>query len=163
MAKRELAQMNVARLRAPLDSPQLADFVGALDRINALADGSPGFVWRLQDESGNATALHPMGEDIIVNLTVWQDARFLQAYVYRSDHAAVMKRRREWFEKMDLYLVLWWVPRGHRPSVQEGIARLDLLRSLGPSQDAFTFGRLFPPPGSGDTALGSLDTPCPAN
>ena len=163
MAKRELAQMNVARLRAPLDSPQLADFVGALDRINALADGSPGFVWRLQDESGNATALHPMGEDIIVNLTVWQDARFLQAYVYRSDHAAVMKRRREWFEKMDLYLVLWWVPRGHRPSVQEGIARLDLLRSLGPSQDAFTFGKLVPPPGSGDTALGSLDTPCPAN
>ena len=163
MAKHELAQMNVARLRAPLDSPQLADFVGALDRINTLADGSPGFVWRLQDDSGNATALHPMGEDIIVNLTVWQDAKSLQAFVYRSDHAAVMKRRREWFEKMDLYLVLWWVPRGHRPSVEEGIARLGLLRSLGPSEDAFKFGKLFPSPDSGETALGSLDTPCPAS
>jgi hypothetical protein len=73
-----------------------------------------------------------------------------------------MKRRREWFEKMDLYLVLWWVPRGHRPSAEEGIARLDLLRSLGPSEDAFTFGQLFPAPDSGDTALGSVDSPCPA-
>jgi hypothetical protein len=162
MATHELAQMNVARLRAPLDSPQLADFVGALDRINALADRSPGFVWRLQDDTGNATALQPMGADIIVNLTVWQDAKSLQAFVYRSDHAAVMKRRREWFEKMDLYLVLWWVPRGHRPSAEEGIARLDLLRSLGPGEDAFTFGKLFPAPDSGDPALGSLDTPCPA-
>jgi hypothetical protein len=162
MATHELAQMNVARLRAPLDSPQLADFVGALDRINALADRSPGFVWRLQDDTGNATALHPMAEDVIVNLTVWKDAKSLQAFVYRSDHAAVMKRRREWFEKMDLYLVLWWVPRGHRPSAEEGIARLDLLRSLGPSEDAFTFGQLFPAPDSGDTALGSVDSPCPA-
>ena len=145
MADCELAQMNVARLRAPLDSPELADFVGALDRINALADGSPGFVWRLQDESGNATALHPMGDDVIVNMSVWQDARSLQAFVYRGGHAGVMKRRREWFEKMDLYLVLWWVPRGHRPTAQEGIARLELLRERGPSADAFTFGRLFPP------------------
>jgi hypothetical protein len=115
MSRFELAQMNVARLRAPLDSPQLADFVGALDRINAVADGSSGFVWRLQDDSGNATALQPMGVDIIINMSVWKDAQSLQAFTYRSDHAGVMKRRREWFEKMDLYLVLWWVPRGHRP------------------------------------------------
>ena len=121
MAAFDLAQMNVARLRAPLDSPLLADFVGALDRINALADGSPGFVWRLQDDSGNATALSPMGEDIIVNLSVWQDAESLQAFVYRSDHVGVMRRRREWFEKMDLYLVLWWVPHGHRPTAAEGV------------------------------------------
>src|SRR5687768_5900829 len=94
MATCELAQMNVARLRAPLDSPQLADFVGALDRINAVADGSAGFVWRLQDDAGNATALRPMGEDIIVNLSVWQDLESLQAFVYRSDHAGVMRRRR---------------------------------------------------------------------
>ena len=145
MAACELAQMNVARLRAPLDSPQLADFVGALDRINAVADASAGFVWRLQDEAGNATALRPMGDDFIVNLSVWQDVESLQAYVYRSDHAGVMRRRREWFEKMDLYLVLWWVPRGHRPTEEEGIARLNLLRSLGPTPDAFTFGKLFPP------------------
>ena len=162
MARYELAQMNVARLRAPLDSPQLADFVGALDRINAIADSSPGFVWRLQDESGNATALHPMGEDIIVNMSVWQDPQSLQAFVYRSDHIGVMRRRRDWFEKMDLYLVLWWVPRGHRPTTEEGIERLDLLRSRGPSAEAFTFGNLFPAPGSGEAVAGSLDTPCPA-
>jgi hypothetical protein len=162
MSQHELAQMNVARLRAPIDSPQLADFVAALDRINAVADGSPGFVWRLQDDSGNATALRPLGEDVIVNMSVWQGAESLQAFVYRGDHAGVMKRRREWFGKMDFYLVLWWVPRGHRPTVEEGIARLELLRSRGPGPDAFTFGRLFPAPDSGDTALGSLETPCPA-
>jgi hypothetical protein len=162
MAQYELAQMNVARLKAPLDSPQLADFVGNLDRINAIADGSPGFVWRLQDESGNATALHPMGEDMIVNMSVWEDARSLQAFVYRSDHVGVMRRRREWFEKMDIYLVLWWVPRGHRPTEEEGIARLDLLRNRGPGPEAFTFGRMFPAPDSGESVAGSLDTPCPA-
>jgi hypothetical protein len=154
--------MNVARLRAPIDSPQLADFVGALDRINAIADGSPGFVWRLQDDSGNATTLRPMGEDMIINMSVWQDAQSLQAFVYRSDHIGVMRRRREWFEKMDLYLVLWWVPRGHRPTAQEGIERLDLLRSRGPGPDAFTFGKLFPAPDSAGQVTGSLATPCPA-
>lgn len=162
MACYELAQMNVARLKAPLDSPQLADFVHALDRINAIADRSEGFIWRLQDESGNATALHPMGEDIIVNMSVWRDSRSLQAFVYRSDHADVMRRRREWFEKMDLYLVLWWVPRGHRPTAEEGIERLELLRCRGPSADAFTFGNPFLAPGSGDPVPGTLGTPCPA-
>jgi len=163
VARFELAQMNVARLKAPLDSPQLADFVGALDGINALADASPGFVWRLQDDSGNATALHPMGEDIIVNMSVWRDPESLQAFVYRSDHAGVMRRRREWFQKMELYLVLWWVPRGQRPTPEEGIARLNLLRSGGPSEDAFSFGKLFSPPGSDARIADSLDTPCPAN
>ena len=92
MAPYELAQMNLARLRAPLDSPQLADFVGALDRINALADGSDGFFWRLQDESGNATGPHPMGEDVIVNMSVWRDSQSLQAFVYRSCASAVLAR-----------------------------------------------------------------------
>ena len=154
MAQHELAQVNVARLRAPLDSPQLADFVGALDRINAVADGSPGFVWRLQDEAGNATALHPMGEEFIFNMSVWQDPQSLQAFVYRSDHVGVMRRRREWFEKMDVFMVLWWVPRGHRPAAEEGIERLNLLRSRGPSADAFTFGNLFPAPGLSATISG---------
>ena len=162
MASHELAQMNVARLKAPLDSPQLADFVAALDRINAIADRSDGFVWRLQDDSGNATALHPMGEDIIVNMSVWHDPQSLQAFVYRSDHVGVMRRRREWFEQMELYLVLWWVPRGHRPTPEEGIARLESLRSRGPSAEAFTFGNLFPAPDSGDPVVSRLDTPCPA-
>ena len=162
MTQYELAQMNVARLRAPLDSPQLADFVGALDRINAIADKSPGFVWRLQDESGNATSLHPMGEDIIINMSVWKDAQALQAFVYHSDHVGVMRRRREWFERMDLYLVLWWVPSGRRPTAEEGIERLNLLRSRGASAEAFTFTRLYPAPGSGEAAESSLETPCPA-
>jgi Domain of unknown function (DUF3291) len=163
MAHYELAQMNVAHLRAPLDFPQLADFVGALDRINEIADGSNGFVWRLQDDSGNATTLRPMGEDIILNMSVWQDARSLQAFVYRSDHIAVMRRRREWFEKLDLYLVLWWVPGGHRPTVEEGIERLNLLRSRGPSADAFTFGNPFSVPGSGETVAVSPEASCPAS
>ena len=162
MSRFELAQMNVARLRAPLDSPQLADFVGALDRINAVADSSSGFVWRLQDDSGNATALQPMGVDIIINMSVWKDAQSLQAFTYRSDHAGVMKRRREWFEKMDMYLVLWWVPRGHRPSPEEGIARLESLRARGPGPEAFTFGRLFPSPDMPESDVRSLDSPCPA-
>src|SRR5262245_60871172 len=162
MSRFELAQMNVARLRAPLDSPQLADFINALDRINAIADRAPGFAWRLQDESGNATTLQPMGEDIIVNMSVWKDAKSLQAFVYRSDHAGVMRRRREWFEKMDLYMVLWWVPAGHRPSPEEGVERLTLLRSRGPGAEAFTFGNLFPAPDSPERAVGALDTPCPA-
>ena len=163
MTRYELAQMNVARLRAPLDSPQLADFVDALDRVNAIADGSTGFVWRLQDEAGNATALRPMGEDFIVNMSVWQDPQSLQAFVYRGDHVGVMRRRREWFEKMDLYLVLWWVPRGHRPAVEEGIERLSLLRKQGPSAKAFTFGTLFPAPGPGGTSGDSFEAHCPAS
>jgi len=163
MAGYELAQLNVARLRAPIDSPELADFVAALNPVNAVADRSPGFVWRLQDESGNATGLHPMGEDVIVNMSVWRDPASLQAFVYRGEHAGVMKRRREWFGKMDVYMVLWWVPRGHRPTVEEAIARLDLLRRSGPSREAFTFGNLFPAPDSGEAAAIALDTPCPAN
>lgn len=163
MSRCELAQLNVARLRAPLDSPQLADFVGALDRINAVADRSPGFVWRLQDASGNATGLHPLGVDIIVNMSVWRDPESLQSFVYCGEHAGVMKRRREWFGKMDVYMVLWWVPRGHRPTLEEAIGRLDVLRHNGPCADAFTFGKLFPAPGSAEDAVIALDTPCPAN
>jgi hypothetical protein len=145
MSGYELAQMNVARLRAPLDSPQLADFVDALDSINALADAAPGFVWRLEDDLV-ATTSSPLGDDYVVNFSVWRDAPSLLTFVYRSDHASVMKRRREWFEKTDVYLVLWWVSRGHRPTTEEGVARLELLRGSGPTQGAFTFGKLFPAP-----------------
>jgi len=162
MARYELAQLNVARLRAPIDSPQLADFVAALDPINAIADRSPGFVWRLQDDSGNATGLHPMGEDVIVNVSVWRDPESLQAFVYRGEHAGVMKRRREWFGKMDFYMVLWWVPQGHRPTVEEAITRLDLLRRNGPGAEAFTFAKLYPSPGTREAAAVAPDTACPA-
>lgn len=159
MSGHELAQMNIAHLRAPLDSPQLADFVAALDRINALADAAPGFVWRLEDDLDAPTS-SPLGDDYVVNLSVWRDAASLRAFVYRSDHAAVMRRRREWFEKTDVYLVLWWVPRGHRPTTEEGVARLELLRSNGPTPDAFTFEKPFPAPDCGSPL--ALDTPLEA-
>lgn len=144
----ELAQLNIARLKAPLDSPLLADFVANLDRINALAEGSPGFVWRLKDEGGDATAIRPLGEDTIVNLSVWQSIEALQAFVYRSAHVEIMKRRKEWFDAMgEAFMVLWWVSAGHRPSELEAIARLTLLRQRGPNPEAFGFKQPYPPPG----------------
>lgn len=163
MAKYELAQVNIARARGRMDSPLMADFVAALDRINALAERSPGFLWRLQDDSGNATSLRPLGDDTLINMSVWKDVESLHAFVYRSDHVEVMRRRREWFEKMDLFMVLWWVPPGHRPTMAEAIERLEILRERGPTPEAFTFRVSFPPPGSAAAAdEASFDEPCPA-
>ncbi len=147
MLRYELAQLNIALLKAPLDSPLLADFVANLDRVNALAESSPGFVWRLQTSDGDATALRPVGQDTLVNMSVWKDVESLRNYVYRSAHVEVMRRRKEWFERMaSAFVVLWWVPSGHRPSIQEALARLELLRSAGPSAQAFTFRQAYPPP-----------------
>jgi hypothetical protein len=114
MSRYELAQLNIARARAPLDSPVMADFAGNLERINRLAETMPGYVWRLKDESGDATALRPFGDDILVNMSVWKDVESLRAFMFRTDHAAIMRRRQEWFEHMDeAYAVFWWVPAGH--------------------------------------------------
>ena len=144
MSRYHLAQLNIAVAKAPLDSPLLADFVANLDRINALAESSPGFVWRLQTEEGNATALRPLGEQTLVNVSVWRDVESLNRYVYRSAHVEVMRRRKEWFERMrEAYVVLWWVRREHRPNVSEAIAKLELLRAKGPTKHAFTFHRAF--------------------
>lgn len=141
-----LAQFNLARMRYPLDHPAMADFVARLDDINALADASPGFVWRLQDEGGNATALRPLGEDMIVNMSVWESVETLDAFTYRSDHVAVMRERKRWFEMpKEAHLTLWWVPAGHRPTVIEAKARLDHLRRHGPTSYAFTFRTPFRP------------------
>ena len=143
----QLAQLNVARLRAPVDSPLLADFVGQLDAVNALADAAPGFVWRLQDESGNATSVRPWGEDMIVNMSVWESAEALMTYVFAAGHLDVLRRRREWFVPMDTaHLVLWWVPAGHQPPLDEARARLDLLDRAGATGDAFTLRQQFAPP-----------------
>ena len=145
----ELAQVNVARLLEPLESPRLADFVANLDRINALAEASEGFVWRLKEEGGNATSIRPFGPEHIVNVSVWRDVLSLSNFAYRSAHTEVLKRRREWFAKMDeAYQVVWWVPSGHHPDEMEAKARLELLRREGPTSDAFTFKKLFAPPGS---------------
>ena len=121
MSAYELAQLNIGIIRGPMDSPLMAEFAENLDRINALAESSPGFVWRLQTPEGNATTIRPFeNEKMLINMSVWQDADSLRKFVYRSAHADILRRRREWFEKiMEAILVLWWVPRGHRPSVEE--------------------------------------------
>ena len=147
MSTYELAQLNVAIMREPLESPRMADFVANLDRINALAEASPGFVWRLQTEEGDATALRPMGENTLINISVWQDVGALNRYVYGSAHVEIMRRRKEWFERMrEAYVVLWWVRKGHRPDFAEAHARLELLRAKGPTSEAFTFRQAFPAP-----------------
>ncbi|MBX7218920.1 MAG: DUF3291 domain-containing protein [Blastocatellia bacterium] len=147
MSAYHLAQLNIAVMKEPLDSPVMADFVANLDRINALAETAPGFVWRLQTDEGDATALRPMGDQILVNMSVWEDMASLSQYVYKSDHADIMRRRREWFEAMtEAFLVLWWVPKGHRPTINEALDRLGDLRQLGPTAKAFTFRQMFPPP-----------------
>ncbi len=144
-----LAQLNIATMREPLESPSMSDFVANLDRINAMAEAAPGFVWRLKDEAGDATALRPFGETTLVNMSVWRDVQSLTDFVYRSGHMEIMRRRREWFDRMaSAYVVLWWVPAGHVPTVEEAAERLELLRSRGASAAAFTFARPFAPPGA---------------
>ena len=147
MSNFELAQLNIAHLKAPIDSPILADFVANLDRINLLADASDGFRWRLETDEGNATSLRPFSDDVIVNMSVWRDLDALRNYVHHSAHTEIMKRRREWFAHApQAYAVLWWVPSGHRPSLSEAANRLERLRQHGPSSTAFTFGRSFRAP-----------------
>lgn len=147
MATYHLAQLNIAQMRTPMDSPEMADFVANLDRINALADSAPGFVWRLAGDDGNATAFRPFGEDTLVNLSVWESVDALRAFVYQSAHVEIMKRRKEWFDRMpQAYMVLWWVPAGHQPGEAEAKERLQWLRTHGPSEQAFTFQQSFPAP-----------------
>ncbi|MFT5142500.1 MAG: hypothetical protein ACI80V_000754 [Rhodothermales bacterium] len=143
-----LAQLNVGRAKAPLDYPVMADFVANLDRINALAEAAPGFVWRLKTDDGDATTLRPFGDDTIVNLSVWEDLESLRRYVYESGHLEIMRRRREWFSRMiEASMVLWWIPSGHQPDEAEAKERLDALHADGPSPEAFSFGASFPAPG----------------
>jgi hypothetical protein len=148
MTPYHLAQFNIARALADLDDPLLADFMAQLDEINALAEESPGFVWRLQTDSGNATDIQVSDDPrLLVNMSVWGSAKALFDYVYKSGHAKVMARRREWFERSGKpYLVLWWVSAGHRPTVEEALERLAELERNGPSPRAFTFKQRFPPP-----------------
>lgn len=147
MTQFNLAQLNIARLRAPLDSPLLADFVANLERINALAEKSPGYVWRLETDEGDATAIRPFGEEYIVNLSVWEDIESLRHFVYRSAHTEIMRRRKEWFERMtDAYAVLWWTRAGELPSESVARKKLLTLRNSGPTAAAFTFKQPFPPP-----------------
>jgi hypothetical protein len=140
-----LAELNVATLRHPLDDPRMAPFVEMLDPVNAAADEAPGFVWRLvADGAADATGLRPAGQDVIVNLSVWDTQEALWDFTYRSGHLEVMRRRREWFERhVESQLVLWWVPVGHLPTVGEALERLADLRAHGPSPRAFTFASSY--------------------
>jgi len=144
----QIAQVNIALPREPVDSPALAEFVANLEPINALADQAPGFVWRLQDESGDATSIRPFDDDrLMINMSVWESIEDLWKFVYDSAHLDVMRRRREWMTKLaESHLVLWWIPAGHIPSADEARDRLDLLRTDGPGPEAFTFKQRYPAP-----------------
>jgi hypothetical protein len=158
-----LAQLNVGRLKAPIDDPMIKDFRMNLARINSLAEGSPGYVWRLADESGDATSIKPFGDELeIINLTVWESIQTLADFAYRSSHVELLRRRREFFEAPDQpILCLWWIPEGTVPTVEEAISRLDYLREHGPSPRAFTFRHRFES-GTDEARLGSRLDVCPA-
>lgn len=151
-ARWHIAQINVATARYPMDDPRISEFVNRLDTVNALADASPGFVWRLQDDAGNATGIDAgRGPNFIVNMSVWESVEALFDFVYRTGHRDVMIRRREWFERpAGSYQTLWWVAAGHTPTVEEGLARLDRLDREGPGPAAFTFRARYPHPGATD-------------
>ncbi len=149
MTAMHLAQVNVGRMRGSRGDAQVAGFYAELDRINALADATPGFVWRLQGDGNDATDLRPTPDPLfLINMSTWRDADALFGFVYRTAHVGVMAGRREWFARMDsAYQALWWVPAGHRPTIDEALAKLWLLDNFGPSEHAFTFKTRFPAPG----------------
>jgi hypothetical protein len=140
-----LAQVNIGRILAPMDSVIMHDFAVNLDPINKLAEESPGFVWRLKDDSNNATSIkHFEDEFIIVNLSVWKDKDALFQYIYKTDHVDFFRRRKEWFEKMpEMHMALWFIPEGHTPAVVESVERLNYIRKHGATPFAFTFKKSF--------------------
>ncbi|MFJ3933102.1 DUF3291 domain-containing protein [Streptomyces sp. NPDC090029] len=161
MTSYELAQVNIARLKHPLDSPELKDFVDNLEPVNAVADASDGFVWRLKGETGDATEVRVFDDPaIIVNLSVWRDPNALTAFMYQGMHRELLARRFEFFERVrEAMTALWWVPAGHRPSAVEAEERLRHLREHGPTERAFTLRTSFPPPSAGAERSGVDSAP----
>ncbi len=164
MPQYHLAQLNIARMKYSLELPEMSDFVANLDRINALAESSPGFVWRLQAEDGDATSIKFFGPDILVNMSVWTDVELLHNYIYRTAHTKIMSRRKEWFQRIDdAYTVLWWIPKGSIPTLDEAKEKLLRLKNYGPTAEAFTFKKAFPGPDIGvDETINEFDDLCPA-
>jgi hypothetical protein len=155
-----LAQVNIGRFRAPISDPIMEGFRTQLDPINALADQTPGFVWRLQTEDGNATAIRPdAGDELMaINLSVWESLESLQQFVYRSAHVGTLRDRKQWFEPLEgPVLALWWVPADHLPTVDEAMARLRHLEEHGPTPQAFTFRTPFPAPDAEADEADSVD------
>ncbi len=144
----QLAQINIARGRHPIDDPAMADFTGNLDRINALAERSEGFVWRLKDDTGNATSIRAYDDPlIIVNMSVWMSIEALKAFAYKTAHKQFVRRRAEWFTPMDgPFMALWWVETGTIPTAGDGRAKLEELARTGPSPSVFTFALTYEPP-----------------
>lgn len=149
MSAHHLAQINIARFRLPPDDPANADFMNALDAVNAAAEAQDGFIWRLTGAGDNAVDIDAFDDPhVIINMSVWRDMDALAAFVYRlGAHRDVMRRRAEWFEPLAVSMALWWTPIGHQPTVEEGKARLAQLAQNGPSPGAFTFKTPFPAPG----------------
>ena len=144
----QLAQLNIAKFRLPQSHPVNKDFVDNLDRVNAAAESQPGFVWRLLGSEYDAISDQVFGDPrIIVNLSVWKTVQSLADFTYKNkQHTAIMRRRKEWFDNIDVHMVLWWIEKGRRPSVQEAKIRLDLLRNIGPTYSAFTFKQAYAEP-----------------
>ena len=143
-----LAQINIGRLIAPLDDPRIAGFVSQLGPINELADNSPGFVWRLQSEQGNATDV-PYNDDptMMVNMSVWESLETLRQFTYKSQYLGVFRERAMWFQKLDLpHYCLWWVPVGHIPTVEEGRMKLEYYQRHGSTPESFWFSEPYPVP-----------------
>ena len=160
MTRFHLAQVNIGRLRAPIDSPVMEGFRNQLDPINALADRSDGFVWRLQTDAGNATDIRPYPDDelMAINMSVWESLEALKQFVYRSAHVAPLRDRGQWFEPIEApILALWWIPAGHIPTVGEALERLRHLKAHGPTPHAFTFRQPFPPPDAPHNETEALD------
>ena len=135
-------------MKYPIESPEMTGFVDNLDIINALAEDSPGFVWRLQTEGGDATGIDYFGADVLVNMSLWENVESLHNYIYRSSHAKIMSRRKEWFHRIEqAYTVLWWTPEGVIPTLGEAKSKLELLKTQGPCAAAFSIKQAFPPPG----------------
>jgi len=166
MGQYHIAQVNIGRVKAPVEDPIMAGFVARLDEINALAERSPGFVWRLQTSEGNATYFRPYPEDdrILINMSVWRTIESLRHYVYQTAHAELLRQRQAWFEKFaGSYTALWWVPAGHLPGMDEATKRLAHLEKHGPTQFAFTFKATFEPDEQFQKAIDwSSFQPCPA-
>jgi hypothetical protein len=165
MTTYQVAQVNIGRIKFPLDDPGMAGFLNRLDEINALAEKTPGFVWRLQTGEGNATYFRPYADDrILMNMSVWETIEALRDYVYHTTHAQLLRQRTEWFEKFSgSYSALWWVPAGHIPSIDEARKRIAHLDVHGPTQFAFNFKTTFQPDENFQRGIDwSQFEPCPA-
>ena len=148
MSSCHLVQLNIAKMKFSIESTEMSDFVDNLETINALADSSPGFVWRLQTEDGDATGIDFFGSDVLVNMSIWQDAESLHNFVYKTAHSKIMSRRKEWFHRVEeAYTVLWWAPEAKIPSLDEANSKLELLKSRGPTAVAFSFKQAYPSQG----------------